>query len=90
MARIPAILPVSDLRQDAADVLGRVRRSRQPVIITQRGRAAAVLMSVESYEKSERELEILKRIARGEKEVRSGKGHDLDDVMDDADELVDT
>jgi len=90
VARIPAILPVSDLRQDAADVLGRVRRSRQPVIITQRGRAAAVLMSVESYEKSERELEILKRIARGEKEVRSGKGHDLDDVMDDADELVDT
>lgn len=89
MARVPAILPVSDLRQDAADVLGRVRKSRQPVIITQRGRAAAVLMSVESYEKNERELEILKRIARGEKEVRSGKGHDLDDVMADADELLD-
>ena len=89
MARVPAILPVSDLRQDAADVLGRVRKSRQPVIITQRGRAAAVLMSVESYEKTERELEILKRIARGEKEVRSGKGHDLDDVMADADELLD-
>jgi len=89
VARVPAILPVSDLRQDAADVLGRVRKSRQPVIITQRGRAAAVLMSVESYEKTERELEILKRIARGEKEVRSGKGHDLDDVMADADELLD-
>ena len=89
MARVPAILPVSDLRQGAAEVLGRVRKSRQPVIITQRGRAAAVLMSVESYEKTERELEILKRIARGEKEVRSGKGHDLDDVMADADELLD-
>jgi len=59
------------------------------VIITQRGRAAAVLMSVESYEKAGRELEILKRIARGEKEVRAGKGHDLDDVMTDADELLD-
>ena len=89
MARVPAILPVSDLRQGAADVLGRVRRTRQPVIITQRGRAAAVLMSVESYEKAGRELEILKRIARGEKEVRAGKGHDLDDVMADADELLD-
>jgi PHD/YefM family antitoxin component YafN of YafNO toxin-antitoxin module len=58
------------------------------VFITQRGRAAAVLVSVESYERTERELEILKRIARGEKEVRSGKGHDLDDVMADAEALL--
>jgi prevent-host-death family protein len=88
MARVPAILAVSDLRQDAADVLGRVRKSGQPLFITQRGRATAVLMSVESYEQTERELEILKRIARGEKEVRAGKGHDLDDVMAEADELL--
>jgi prevent-host-death family protein len=88
VARVPVILPVSDLRQGAADVLGKVRRTRQPVFITQRGRAAAVLLSVESYERTERELEILKRIARGEKEVRSGKGHDLDDVMADAEALL--
>ena len=88
MARVPAILPVSDLRQGAAEVLGRVRKSRQPVFITQRGRATAVLMSVESYERTERELEILKRIARGEREVRAGKGHDLDAVLAEADELL--
>jgi len=88
VARVPVILPVSDLRQGAADVLGQLRRTRQPVFITQRGRAAAVLVSIESYERTERELEILKRIARGEKEVRSGKGHDLDDVMADAEALL--
>jgi prevent-host-death family protein len=88
MARVPAILPVSDLRQGAAAILGRVRKTQQPVIITQRGRAAAVLLSVEAYEKTERELEILKRLARGEKELRSGKGHDLDDVMADAKALL--
>lgn len=88
MARVPVILPVSDLRQGAADVLGQLRRTRQPVFITQRGRAAAVLVSIESYERTERELEILKRIARGEKEVRSGKGHDIDDVMADAEALL--
>ena len=83
------MLPVSDLRQGAADVLGRVRKTQQPVVITQRGRAAAVLISIESYEKTERELEILKRIARGEKEVRAGKGHDLEDVLAEASELLD-
>ena len=88
MARVPAILPISDLRQDAAEVLGRVRKGGQPVFITQRGRATAVLISVEAYEKSERELEILKCIARGDEEVRGRKGHDLDDVMADADKLL--
>ena len=88
MSRVPDIVPVSDLRQGAADVLGRVRKTREPVIITQRGRAAAVMISMESYQQTELEREILKRIARGEQEAQAGKGHDLADVMADADELL--
>ena len=48
MPRVPDIIPVTDLRQDAAAALKRVRASKQPLVITQRGRAAAVLLSVES------------------------------------------
>lgn len=88
MARVPAIVPISDLRQGAADVLAQVRKSRQPVIITQRGRAAAVMISVESYEESERERELLRRLAQGEREVAKGKGFDLRDVLADADRLL--
>ncbi|TDI16678.1 MAG: type II toxin-antitoxin system Phd/YefM family antitoxin [Acidobacteria bacterium] len=36
MAKFPKIIPVTDLRQDAAAVLRRVRESREPLIITQR------------------------------------------------------
>ncbi len=88
MARVPAIVPISDLRQGAADVLAQVRKSRQPVVITQRGRAAAVMISVESYEESERERELLRRLAQGEREVAKGKGFDLRDVLADADRLL--
>ena len=51
MPKVLRIVPVSDLGQDAAAVLRRVRNSREPLIITQRGRAAAVLLSVEEYER---------------------------------------
>lgn len=88
MARVPAIIPISDLRQGAADVLAQVRKSRQPVVITQRGRAAAVMISVESYEESEKEREFLRRIAQGEREIVKGKGFDLRDVLADADRLL--
>ena len=49
MPTVPDIIPITDLRQDAAAALKRVRASTQPVVITQRGRAAAVMLSVEAY-----------------------------------------
>jgi prevent-host-death family protein len=88
MANIPDIVPITDLRQDAAAALNRVKSSRQPVVITQRGRAAAVLLSLESYERSERERQLLYLLARGEQEITAGKGFDLDDVLAEADALL--
>lgn len=88
MAKVPDIIPVTDLRQDAAAALKRVRESRQPLIITQRGRAAAVMLSVEAYERAEHELQLLRLLARGEKEVAASSGHDLDVVMREADAFL--
>jgi prevent-host-death family protein len=88
MAKIPDIVPISDLRQDAAALLKRVRSSRGPVVITQRGRATAVLQSVEAYEESEEERRILKALARGDREIQAGKGAGLDSVLREADKLL--
>jgi prevent-host-death family protein len=89
MSKLPEIVPITDLRQDSSAVLKRVRASRQPLIITQRGRAAAVMLSVEEYERAESERQILLLLARGEKEITDGDGHDLEDVLAEADRLLD-
>ena len=88
MARVPATIPVTDLRQDAAAALKRARTSRQPVVITQRGRAAAVLISIEAYKAGEHERHLLRLLAKGDREITVGDGHDLDFVLADADELL--
>jgi prevent-host-death family protein len=88
MARIPKIVPITDLRQDAAAVLRRIRTLKQPLVVTQRGRAAAIMLSVEAYERSEHERQLLLMIARGEREIGAGEGHDLATVMAEADRLL--
>ena len=88
MARIPKIVPITDLRQDAAAVLRRIRTLKQPLVVTQRGRAAAIMLSVEAYERSEHERQLLLMIARGEREIAAGEGHDLAAVMTEADRLL--
>lgn len=90
MAKVPEIVPITDLRQDAAAVLKRVRTQRQPLIITQRGRAAAVMLSMEAYERREQERELLRLLARGDREIAQGKGHDLKKVLAEVDALLST
>ena len=88
MAKVPDIIPVTDLRQDAAAALKRARQSRQPVVITQRGRATAVLISIEAFQQAEHERQILRLLATGEREIAAGRGFDLDAVLAEADEIL--
>jgi prevent-host-death family protein len=88
MAGVPEIVPVSDLRQGAAALLKRVRESKKPVVVTQRGRAAAVLLSIDEYERREHDFEILLLLAQGEKEIAADEGYSLAEVMEEADALL--
>jgi prevent-host-death family protein len=88
MVKVPKIVPVTDLRQDAAGVLKRLKKSQDPLVITQRGRAAAILLSLDAYERSQEEKEILRLLARGEKEIAAGKGYSLESVMKEVDALL--
>lgn len=88
MAKLPHIVPITDLRQDATGIVDRASRTREPIVITQRGRPTAVMVSVETYERDQHELELLRLLTRGEREVEAGKGHDLDDVLAEAEALL--
>ncbi|MDP2862644.1 MAG: type II toxin-antitoxin system Phd/YefM family antitoxin [Desulfobacterales bacterium] len=88
MGKLINILPVSNLRQDAAKVLKQLRDNKNSIIITQRGRAAAVIIGVEAYEKSEHDKEILHLLAKGDREIETGDGYDIDTVLAEADLLL--
>ena len=88
MGKLLDIIPVSDLRQDAAKILKQLKNSKEPLIITQRGRAAAVMLSVETFERSEHDKELLRLLAKGEREIGIGEGYDLEAVLAEADSIL--
>ena len=88
MGKLLNILPISDLRQDAAKILKKLRDNQEPIIITQRGRAAAVIIGFEAYEKAVHDTEILRLLAKGEKEIEIGEGYDLCTVLAEADLIL--
>ncbi len=48
---IPEIHPISDLARDAKALIERARQRQEPIVITQRGRDAAVIVPIELYRK---------------------------------------
>ncbi len=72
------IIPVTDLQRQAAQILIDVNKSSEPVVITQRGRASAVLISAKRYEQIEKDLEAFDDleleylIAIGERAIADG------------------
>lgn len=87
MSAMPNIVPISELRQDASSIVKHASATGDPVFITQHGRASAVLLSAGTYERTQRELEILRILAQGEADIQAGVGHDVDVVMVEADAL---
>jgi prevent-host-death family protein len=88
MGALPLIIPISELRQDTAGVIKKMKSTDEPVFITQRGRATAVMVSAHSYERTQYELELLKVLAKGEAEIKAGKGIPIDEVLQELDNIL--
>jgi len=65
---------VTEFRANAAQFIEQVRATGEPVILTQHGRSAAVLLDVDAYEKLMDELALLRDVRMAEKQVAAGKG----------------
>jgi len=64
---------VTTLKRQATELLDELERSREPILITQRGLPSAYLVDVESYELLQRRMKLLEGIARGEKALEEGR-----------------
>ena len=68
------IEPVTVLKSKSSELLYKVRKTGQPIIITQNGKATAVLQDIKTFQKERESLMLLKFLAQGEQELMAGKG----------------
>ncbi|MBN2822246.1 MAG: type II toxin-antitoxin system Phd/YefM family antitoxin [Coriobacteriia bacterium] len=66
------VRPVTEFRANTSAVLDHVHATKRPVILTQHGRSAAVLMGVEVYEGLLDEVALLRAVRSGEQEMLQG------------------
>lgn len=68
------IRPLADFRANLAAVVDQVQRTKRPVILTQHGRSAAVLVNTEEFEAMQDRLELLEDVRVAEDQLARGEG----------------
>ena len=73
------IIPITDFQRQAGQIVSGFDETTEPVIITQRGRAAAVLLPVARYQQMEEdlqrldELELREMLTAAEAQIAAGQ-----------------
>jgi len=68
------IKPISEFRSKATLFVERVHKTKRPLVITQHGKSAAVLLDVIEYESLLEKIELLQDIQTAETQLSKGKG----------------
>ena len=66
------IKPLSNLRSDPAALLKQVQENHRPLVITDRGKPAAILVDVEYFQKENEKMALMEAILDGEKDIQEG------------------
>jgi prevent-host-death family protein len=80
------IIPITDLQRQAGQIIAGLSESDEPIVVTQRGRASAIIISAERYSEIEMdlkrldELELLEMIELSRQEKAEGKTISQDEV----------
>lgn len=71
--KLKHVAPVTELKRDAASLIERAADEQTPIVITQNGRATAVLQDVASFEEERRAFALLKLALQGDADIAAGE-----------------
>ena len=68
------IQPLSKFRSNVTSFINKVQKTKRPLVITRRGKSAAVILDVTEYETLMEKLELLTEIQIAESQLQRGEG----------------
>jgi prevent-host-death family protein len=71
--KLDNIVPITDLRRDAAGLVERATEGQSPIIITQNGRATAVLQDIHSYNRERDSIAMMMLVTQGTLDIAAGR-----------------
>jgi len=67
------IQPLSEFRKKASDFIDRIKNQKRPIILTQHGKSAAVLVDVAVYQRMIDKIDLMEELMEAERQIVRGE-----------------
>ena len=83
------IIPLGTFRARAAEMVRRLDEQGRPLVITQRGRSVAVVVTPQEFERTERQREVVRRLITALEAAEDGDFVEDAEVWEKVDRVID-
>jgi len=82
------IRPLTDFRKNMKEYITKLNSNKQPIILTQHGKSAAVLLHAEKFQEMQDHIEFMRKVALGLEDYKQGRVHSFENTFDELDEII--
>ena len=83
------IRPLTDFRNKMKEYIKELNEHKKPIILTQHGKSAAVLLNAEKFQEMQDQIEFMRKVAQGLEDYKSSRVHSIQDTFDAVDRIID-
>ena len=85
---IKNIKPLTEFRNHVKEFIQELHINKKPIILTQHGKSAAVLLDPDQFQELQDQIEFMKKVALGLDDMKNNRIHSFDDVISDIEKII--
>ncbi len=82
--------PVTDFQNNVSQYLKELKKNKEPLILTENGQSAAVLLSAEKFQEMQDQIDFMRKVAQGLEDYKSDRVHSVDETFAEIDKIIET
>jgi prevent-host-death family protein len=82
------IRPLTDFRNRMKEYIKELNENKKPIVLTQHGKSAAVLLHAEKFQEMLDQIEFMHKVAQGLEDYKSNAIHSLQETFNAVDKII--
>jgi len=82
------IKPLTDFRNHTKKYIQELKNTKNPIILTQYGKSAAVLLDPEHFQELQDQIEFMRKVTLGLDDVKNKQIHSFSDTLNDVNAII--
>ncbi len=82
------IRPLTEFRNKMKEYIQELNENRKPILLTQHGKSAAVLLHAEKFQEMQDQIEFMRKVAQGLEDYKNDRVHSLEETFSILDNII--